>query len=198
MARRTRAALREPSSAAILRRRHGMSLLHRDVRAAQDAALRHFAPLQGRVGHVDFMLFQTIHWAPDPMAQWGVEYRDPHGDRRLIELLLGFPREAFVAEGMKRGLIRAMGDGLVPDAIRLRTAMGEQVPEIMQLMTRDRTVIESALEEAMRSAAFGQLFDVREIRRVLDLIYAGQTHREHAAAVLRVIDVGLFIAGAQA
>ncbi len=54
-------------------------------------------------------------WAADAIAQEGIEDRDPTGDRRLIELLLSFPLEAFSIAGWPRGLARAMGQGLIPD-----------------------------------------------------------------------------------
>jgi asparagine synthase (glutamine-hydrolysing) len=130
------------------------------------------------------------------MAQWGVESRDPTGDRHLIECLLSFPLEAFSIAGLPRGLARAMGQGRVPDSVRLRQTRGEQVPELASLIALHSEKYRDALERAQRSAQFRSIFEVECLRTALERVRDGRAGRVEAYTIDRVADVGLFIAGA--
>lgn len=177
-------------------RRFGATLLQPAFVDRHAALLRTFVPATGRVAHLRLAMARTNLISVAPMPQWGVEFRDPYANRHFNELLLTFPPEAFMAGGRKRGLAREMGAGLVPDAVRLRERQGEQVPEIMAIIAHHRAAHEAAIERAAASPMFRETFVLDRVRSMLDQLCAGTSHREHAAALLRVIDVGLFMEGA--
>ncbi|HEY6926858.1 MAG TPA: asparagine synthase-related protein [Steroidobacteraceae bacterium] len=133
-------------------------------------------------------------WMADPWVQWGTQLRDPTADRRLVEYLLSLPAEAFLTEGHSRGLARAMGEGLVPNSVRLRRTQGAQVPEHTALFVLHRTRYETVLEAITRSTLFRSMFDVPRLRETLGWLVSGSGSLLQAHTLDRVIDVGLFVA----
>jgi asparagine synthase (glutamine-hydrolysing) len=132
-------------------------------------------------------------WWPDPAAQWGVEWRDPTADRRLIETLLRYPLHAFRTGGRERGLARALAAGLLPDRVRLRRTRGAQLPEGPSLIALHAKRYRAALEEMHRSPECRELLDFPAIQRALDVIAAGSLDGPLADAIDRAFDAGLFL-----
>jgi asparagine synthase (glutamine-hydrolysing) len=158
-----------------------------------------FARTAGRRGAVRFALFpRGASWAADPIPQWGIEWRDPTADRRLMECLLSFPLEAFVVDGHNRGLARAMGEGLVPDIVRFRRTQGAQVPETAAIIARHAPRYRAALERLAATDDFAALVDIDRLRSSLEHLCAGVQDLVLALTVDRAMDVGLFIAAANA
>jgi asparagine synthase (glutamine-hydrolysing) len=178
--------------------RCGARLFSSAFRAAR-GELPRFPTMGGRQGTLRFALFpRSASWAADPIPQWGIEWRDPTADRRLMECLLSFPLEAFVVGGRSRGLARAMGEGLVPDIVRFRQTRGAQVPETAALIARHAPRYRAALEQLAATPDFAALVDIDRLRSSLERLCAGAQDLALALTVDRAIDVGLFIAGAAA
>lgn len=49
---------------------------------------------------------------------YGVLYRDPTRDKRMVDLCMALPNSCFTDDGLERRLVRAYLDDVVPDAIR--------------------------------------------------------------------------------
>jgi asparagine synthase (glutamine-hydrolysing) len=153
----------------------------------------------GRRGTHHFALFpRAALWAADPIPQWGIEWRDPTADRRLMECLLSFPLEAFAVDGRNRGLARAMGAGLVPDIVRFRRTQGAQVPETAAIIARHAPRYRAVLEQLAATADFTALVDIDRLRSSLEQLCAGAQDFTLALTVDRAMDVGMFIAAADA
>jgi len=56
-------------------------------------------------------------WAANG-ARYGIEYRYPLLDRRIVEFSLSIPEGLFFKHGWKRYLFRQAGDGILPDEVR--------------------------------------------------------------------------------
>lgn len=133
-------------------------------------------------------------WAVDPWVQWATEWRDPTSDRQMVESLLSFPPEVFLLDGYNRGLARALGQGLVPDRVRLRQTQGAQMPEHPALLAAHVDRYRAITDRLSRCAQFGFMFDVSRLRTALDHLSRGGFDLGEAQSIDRVIDVGLFIA----
>jgi asparagine synthase (glutamine-hydrolysing) len=205
--RRLVADLLGPHAAALMRRLLGRgALLQRPgarffspaFRAAR-GELPHLPRVGGRRGALRFALFpRGAFWAADPIPQWGIEWRDPTADRRLMECLLSFPLEAFVVDGHNRGLARAMGEGLVPDIVRFRRTQGAQVPETAAIIAKHAPRYRAALEQLAATTDFAALVDIDRLRSSLERLCAGDQDLVLALTVDRAMDVGMFIAAADA
>jgi asparagine synthase (glutamine-hydrolysing) len=137
-------------------------------------------------------------WRADPWVQWGTQWRDPTADRRLVEYLLCLPAEAFLIGGHSRGLARAMGEGLIPDRVRLRRTQGAQMPEHPALFAAHRARYETVVNAITRSALFRSMFDVQRLRETLRCLMSGSGDLLQAHTVDRILDVGLFVAAHEA
>ena len=151
--------------------------------------------VMSRAGMLRFMMNPGKFWGGDDLAQWGVENRDPTGDRALIECLMSFPREAFLIDGRRRGLARAMGEGQVPDVVRLRTTRGAQMPELASIIAAHAPAYRKALECAAQLPLYRSIVDVEQVRALLNRICEGKAAAFEAYTLDRAITVGLFIAG---
>jgi asparagine synthase (glutamine-hydrolysing) len=133
-------------------------------------------------------------WLADPLVQWGVQWRDPTSDRRLVESLLSFPIEAFTIGGRHRGLARAMGEGLLPDIVRLRRTQGSQAPEHPSMVAAHCTKYRNAADAVAGSALFRSICDLDYLRHAIQDLASGSMDRVKAQSVDRALDAGLFIA----
>ena len=132
-------------------------------------------------------------WWPDPVAQWGVEHRDPTGDRRLVERMLLYPLGAFRLGARDRGLARTVAQGLLPDHVRLRRTQGAQVPEAPSLIAAYASRYRSALDEMRGSPRCAELFDLDTVGRWLDGFVAGELDHYLALAFDLALSVGQFL-----
>ncbi|HEX8192598.1 MAG TPA: asparagine synthase-related protein [Allosphingosinicella sp.] len=137
---------------------------------------------------------QNIFW-PDPVAQWGVEFRDPTGDRRLLERLLLYPQAAFRASGRPRGLARSLTKGLLPDRVRLRSTQGAQVPEAPALIAAHIGRYRLALRTMRRCDPCRELLDLDSVAACLERFGGGLQNYHLALRLDRAFGVGLFLAG---
>lgn len=133
-------------------------------------------------------------WSPEPVLQWGIEWRDPTTDRRLLERLLQFPQAAFRVGGSERGLAREITAGLLPDGVRLRRTRGAQVPEAPSLIAGHAERYRAALATMRMSAFCRQLFDFDALVQVLEEFTHGSDDHSLALSFDCGFLVGLFLA----
>lgn len=188
-------ATRQPRGASPGGDTPGLRLLSGAQRASLPPPGGPFAEVPGsRAAWAAFATTGPHAFTPDPVAQWGVEWRDPTADRRLVERLLQYPQAAFRVGGRDRGLARAATRGLLPDRVRLRTTRGAQVPEAASLIAARARRYEGALGAMRASAACGELLDLDAVSRSLQALAGGADDLALAIALDRAFDVGLFLA----
>jgi asparagine synthase (glutamine-hydrolysing) len=136
---------------------------------------------------------RNIYWA-EPVLQWGIEWRDPMADRRLLERLLQFPQAAFRIGGRHRGLTREIAAGLLPDRVRLRRTQGAQVPEAPSLIAAHALHYKAALDAMRGSDCCRELLDLEALDRAVDGFVAGARDYHLALTVDRGFNTGLFLA----
>jgi asparagine synthase (glutamine-hydrolysing) len=100
-------------------------------------------------------------------ALYGVDSRDPTGDRRLIEAALRQPEWVRRRDGRGRAVARgAMADRL-PASIALRTRRGEQLPDWLDVLTAARAELATEVEAIAAHDASSELIDVTRLRRLV-------------------------------
>ncbi|WP_437882156.1 asparagine synthetase B family protein [Pseudomonas sp. LRF_L74] len=147
---------------------------------------------------IAFLMRPREAWGVDALAQWGVQFRDPLANRRLMECLLRFPPEAFVQDGRFRGLARALGRGVLPDSVRLRHTRGAQVPEHPSLISRDAQRYLAIVESLKQSPQVREIFDLDTLRRLIIGLRDGRMALAEAITVDRIIDCAMFTAAHEA
>jgi asparagine synthase (glutamine-hydrolysing) len=143
-------------------------------------------------------MLANITWAADPLPLWGVEWRDPTADRRLLELLLSFPLAAFAHDGRPRGLARSVARDLLPDAIRLRRTQGQQSSDYATAMAQNLPRYRAAQERMEASDGCRRVFDLSALQSALGRIAAGELSGAITGSIDRCIDAGLFLADMEA
>jgi asparagine synthase (glutamine-hydrolysing) len=155
----------------------------------------HSLPPGSRAFSIAFMTTPKHVWWPDPVLQWGIEYRDPTADRRLLERLLRYPQAAFRLGGRPRGLARELAVDLLPERVRLRRTQGAQVPEAPALIGVHAGRYRAELARMAGSTWCRELLDLPALGRCVDRFAAGSTDYYAALPVDRAMDVGQFLAG---
>jgi asparagine synthase (glutamine-hydrolysing) len=173
--------------------RPGEQLMTAEFRAAHMNSLETYAPAaSNRPGQILFMTLPGTQWSADAMAQWGVEDRDPTGDRRLIELLLSFPLDAFSIAGWPRGLARAMGRGLIPDRVRFRRTRGAQVPELPAIISLHAARYRGVLEQAQSSGRLRSVLEMPRLHALLERVCNRTADLGEALTLDRAAEICLF------
>jgi asparagine synthase (glutamine-hydrolysing) len=151
-------------------------------------------PAGSRAMWAAFLTTPKHVWTAESVPQWGIEWRDPTGDRRLLERLLRYPQSAFHIGGHPRGLAREAMAGLLPDAVRLRRTRGAQAPDAPARIAAHADRYRAALERMRRSSWCRELFDLDAVRRSLEAFAASAQDYDLAVGFDRVFGVGMFLA----
>jgi asparagine synthase (glutamine-hydrolysing) len=134
------------------------------------------------------------------LAQWGIDERDPTGDRRLIEFCLSLPIDMLLRDGEKRPLARAALSDRLPPAVLDFQDRGYQTADWYEHITQDLVRSEARrLEQSPTAAA------VIDFDRVHALIDAWPTEgwerqwviSEYRAGLLRALSAAHFLCSAQ-
>jgi asparagine synthase (glutamine-hydrolysing) len=101
-------------------------------------------------------------------ALYGIEMRDPLGNRRLVEWCLGLPESQFQRMGRARWLIkRVMKDKLPPEVLYKRDD-GKQASDWHYRMTQDLPKIREELEAIVDDPDTSRYIDTKRIKAFLD------------------------------
>ena len=103
----------------------------------------------------------------DFMAQFGLEWLDPTGDRKLLERLLSFPLHVFRVGNRPRGLARELGRGLIPDSVRLRRTRSVQFPDQTAWFALRAGDYHSLLQSIRNSSACAFFLDIASLEALL-------------------------------
>ena len=135
------------------------------------------------------------------LAGWGIDLRDPTGDRRLIEWALRVPEEQYILAGERRSLARrAFADRLPAEVLRERRR-GLQAADWHVGATAARGAMAEEIDSFTRCAAANDLLDVERLQTMLATMpepgSGGWNDREvsdrYRSAMLRGIAAGHFL-----
>jgi asparagine synthase (glutamine-hydrolysing) len=113
------------------------------------------------IGRVDPGPYNKGH-----LGGWGIDLRDPTGDRALVELCLSIPAEAYLASGRARALARDAFADRLPPVILDETRKGYQAADWHEGLSAARGDLQ---EELARIAALPEaegLIDSGRLRRL--------------------------------
>jgi asparagine synthase (glutamine-hydrolysing) len=98
---------------------------------------------------------------------YGIEVRDPTGDRRVLEVAIRQPEWNRRRNGITRAVVRgAMADRL-PSSIVNRTQRGEQFPEWLEVMTARRMELAAELDQLEQHQTSRELIDTSRLRELV-------------------------------
>lgn len=124
-----------------------LPLIEGDVPPDRQAWLDFVLANESRVGTVQ-NLSATVWWS------------DPLSDPEVVGLALRLPEEAWLADGWERGLARAAGEGIVPDAIRLRPTYGAQSGDVASWVAGQEQSYRDLLDRLRASPSVPEFVDL--------------------------------------
>lgn len=132
------------------------------------------------------------------LAGWGLDWRDPLGDRRLIEFCLRVPEEQFTLGGVPRSLARrAMADRL-PAAILQEKKKGYQGVDWHESLSAAREEIARDLDRLSEVDVTVETLDLTGMKGLVERWPSGSWHspattRDYRLKLLRGLSVGQFL-----
>jgi asparagine synthase (glutamine-hydrolysing) len=102
------------------------------------------------------------------LGGWGVDLRDPTGDRRLVEFCLNIPTEQFMFDGVPRALARqALADRL-PAEVLQETRRGYQAADWHEAATAGRAELADQVERLQEFPMAVTTLDLARLRRLVE------------------------------
>jgi asparagine synthase (glutamine-hydrolysing) len=128
----------------------------------------------------------------------GVELRDPHADRRLLEFLLAVPEPMFCQGGVPRSFARRVLADRLPREILDERRYGAHAVTWFRSLDARRERIVADIERLEASPLAGRLIDLPRLKRLLaqwprDPQAAERRAPEYRLALARGVHVGRFV-----
>jgi asparagine synthase (glutamine-hydrolysing) len=101
------------------------------------------------------------------LAAWGLDYRDPTADRRLVEFTLRVPAEELIRDGQPRSLLLRTFGHLLPDVILNNRKKGYQAADWYDSLTRAKDAVAAELDRIEMFEPTQDLIDVDRLRRLV-------------------------------
>ena len=102
------------------------------------------------------------------LAEWGIDYRDPTADRRLVELSLRVPTEQLIQGGQPRALLRKVLADKVPREVLDNRRSGYQSADWHEGFNRARPAIAEEIARMEMSETASQIIDVESLKTLVD------------------------------
>lgn len=108
--------------------------------------------------------FDKANYRKGVLAGWGLDERDPTGDRRVIEFCLSLPIDLLLKNGVRRPLARsALADRLPPEVLG-EPRKGYQAADWHEGMTAELDTIRARIEEMAADPLTASIVDVDRLR----------------------------------
>ncbi|HEY0130133.1 MAG TPA: asparagine synthase-related protein [Allosphingosinicella sp.] len=136
------------------------------------------------------------------LAGWGLDVRDPTGDRRLIETCLSIPAEIYLSGGVSRGLARrALADRLPPLVVD-ETRKGFQAADWHEGLLADWDSVRREVGRIAAVPAAARLLDTGRMRTLAEAPAirdwdSDEAHAHYRLALLRGLSAGHFVRRAE-
>ncbi len=102
------------------------------------------------------------------MRHYGIKLVDPTADRRLAELCLRIPDEAFRTDGRKRELYRRAMQADLPAELLDEPLRGLQSSDFLELFAQSLPEFQSEMERLRQSPSVGRYLDLERMQALLD------------------------------
>jgi asparagine synthase (glutamine-hydrolysing) len=151
----------------------------------------------------------SAHFRPAFNARFGIDYRDPTRDRRLVELCLDIPEEHFIWQGRESSVFRDAMVGILPDWHLARRNRGTQSADWYEGVVAARDELAEYVEHLARSPLARRALDIPRLRATIAALpdpatppeelakgnwAARQVIMAHAMVIMRAAKFGHFIA----
>lgn len=102
------------------------------------------------------------------LGVWGVELRDPTGDRRLIELCMRIPAEQFLAGGVPRSLARHAFADRLPAELLSERRKGYQAADWHETLKAERDEVANEINRCSTATGVAEVISIERIRGLIE------------------------------
>jgi asparagine synthase (glutamine-hydrolysing) len=132
------------------------------------------------------------------LAGWGLDVRDPTGDRRLVELCLSIPPEIYLADGIPRSLARRATADRLPPLVARETRKGFQGADWHQGLVADWGTLRREVGLIAAVPAAARLLDTGRMIAMLEAPAerdwnSDESQAHFRLALLRGVSAGHFL-----
>jgi asparagine synthase (glutamine-hydrolysing) len=132
------------------------------------------------------------------LGGWGIDSRDPTGDRRLIEFCLSIPLEEYLRDGRRRAIARTAFADRLPHAVAEEKRKGYQAADWHEGLTAARDEIAGEVGRIAASAPACSALDSRKMERLVrDWPTSGWDKQanvqQYRLALMRGVSAGHFV-----
>jgi asparagine synthase (glutamine-hydrolysing) len=114
------------------------------------------------------MYCQSADWYASIRARFGIDFRTPAFDRRLVEFCIGVPQDQYFREGQDRWLIRRAMKRRLPDIVLNQKRCGTQSADWYPRLTRQRYQIAEEVKRLAENAEVASILDMQRLNAILD------------------------------
>jgi asparagine synthase (glutamine-hydrolysing) len=132
------------------------------------------------------------------LAEFGLSFRDPLSDKRVVEYCLEVPAEEYLRGGTERGLARRAFADRLPPAVANLHMRGYQGADWYETIARDMPLLRDELARIERCSAAAEALDPEWLARALDTLPSSGWNRRdvilrYRYGLLRGISAGHFM-----
>lgn len=132
------------------------------------------------------------------LAGWGLDVRDPTGDRRLIETCLSIPAEIYMAGGVPRGLARRVLADRLPSLVLDETRKGFQGADWHEGLLAHWDALREEVDRIAAVPAAARLLDTARMSALAEAPSlsdwdSDEAHAHYRLALLRAVSAGHFL-----
>lgn len=122
---------------------------------------------------------QRLEYCSLAARRYGIEYRYPFFDKRLIEFYLSIPPVLKARNGIQRYAIRQVMDGLLPEEIQWRNdKSGATIPTVFMRTLNDEKQIWELFKKAKSNQKITQFIDISRLEAWFDLLVKRANHKD--------------------
>jgi asparagine synthase (glutamine-hydrolysing) len=132
------------------------------------------------------------------LGGWGIDFRDPTADRRLLEFCLAVPDDQYLAGGLPRALARGAFADRLPQAVLGERRKGYQAADWHEGLSAARDQLREEIERLSATPVAADALDTKRMARLVEEWPDGAWHRDRTTAsyrlaLLRGISTGHFL-----
>jgi asparagine synthase (glutamine-hydrolysing) len=158
---------------------HDFSAIHPEFAARSGVvprAAREYVPFDappprdGRLARIhSFNSYcDTADWYAKLRANFGIDFRTPAFDRRLVEFCIGIPQDQYLRKGHDRWLIRRAMQGRLPDVVLSNKRKGVQSADWFARLWREPNEIAAELKRLAENSDVASIIDLQRLMAIVE------------------------------
>jgi asparagine synthase (glutamine-hydrolysing) len=151
--------------------------------SAYQSGKRFFAAMGGQKERIDGILspggIDPGTYISGEIARYGVEQRDPYGDRRVAEWSIAIPHDCYVRDGKVRRLAYQAAARLLPESFTDREQLnqGLQACDFDNRISKHSIAFRDEIDRILQDPKFGLMIDKKKFEKAVSVLASAEGDR---------------------